>query len=220
MDVRQMLRSDRPKAALLLMTISISLLFVSCGTDETNTEAVAGSPDSSMMTTTTSPIDEPDRAKDPDTEPIDESLVTTTTSSVGSTVPPTPGFSIDVSIYKTNLNNPSTPMGILCWTVWEVFRQHVLLWEDPTKISKDMNQLITHEAYVEINKQIRFDTLTSEGLPVDVVPFAEAFYRAINERFNGQSLDEFIPFDDLPGAEAFSEELVRSTPECEIPLED
>ena len=199
------------------MTISISLLFVSCGTDETNTEAVAGSPDSSMMTTTTSPIEEPDRPKDPDTEPIDESPVTTTTSAVETTLPPDPGFSIDVSIYKTNLNEPSSPMGILCWTVWEVFRQHVLLWEDPTKISKDMNQLIAHDVYLELNKQIRFDALTSDKLPVDVVPFAETFYREINERLKGNSIDKPLPiFDDFEGVEAFHKASLQS-PECELP---
>ena len=196
--------------------VAMSLILVSCGDEKNTIQTISGS-EGSSVSTTTSPIDEPDRPKDPDTEPIDESPVTTTTSAVGTTLPPAPGFSMDVSIYKTNLSEPLTPMGILCWTVWEVFRQHILLLEDPTKISKDMNQLIAQDVYVELNKQIRFDALTSDKLPEDVVPFAEAFYRAINESFNGQSLDKPIAIlVDFEGVEAFHKAAVQSA-ECELP---
>ena len=193
-----------------------SLILVSCGGGKNSIQTVPGS-EGSSVSTSTSPIDEPDRPTDPDTEPIDESPVTTTTGAVETTLPPAPGFSMDFSIYKTNLNDPSTPMGILCWTVWEVFRQHVLLLEDPAKISKDMNQLITQEAFVELNKQIRFDALTSEKLPLEVVPFAEAFFSEINERLEGNSIDKPLAiFDDFEGVEAFYKAAVQS-PECELP---
>ena len=80
-----------------------------------------------------------------------------------------------------------------------------------------MNQLIAHDVYMELNKQIRFDALTSDKLPVDVVPFAETFYREMNERLKGNSIDKpLVIFDDFEGLGAFDKAAVQS-PECELP---
>lgn len=124
-----------------------------------------------------------------------------------------------MSIFHTNLNNPSTPIGVLCWIVWEVVRQNALLWEDPGKISKDMIHIITRDAYIKLNKRIRLDTLDTSELPADVATYANAFNFEINERLNGRLLDKPLDFGNFDGEDAFAEAINRS-PECVIPLID
>ena len=57
---------------------------------------------------------------------------------------------INWTIFKSNLNDRSTPIGTLCWLVWEVYRQNILLFErvivpieqDQNKSFKGSNDLI------------------------------------------------------------------------------
>ena len=192
---------------IVFFLVLMSLTCISCGPEQNTTRTVSGLEDT-LASTTTSPITEPDKPKDPDSEPIDSTPTTTSIQIVRS--------STDFSIFHTNLNDPSTEMGVLCWVFWEVFRNHILLLEDPSKVSKDMTLTLTQEVYRELNKVIRVDSLTSSKLPTEVVPYANAFYAVIDERLNGRELDKPIQFDDLDGADAFFDAIEQS-PECVFP---
>ena len=122
----------------------------------------------------------------------------------------------DFTVYHTNQNDPSTPIGALCWTVWEIFRQQVLLFEDPDKISKTMIQTISQDVFVELNKHLQRDDILFTDLPKSLEPFVNAFFASFNERLEGRSIDKPIVIDNLEGADAF-EEAISQSPECVVP---
>lgn len=138
-------------------------------------------------------------------------------------------------VVKSNLNDPSTPVGELCWLIWEVFRQNILqahsqltkmlesLAKDPNQTFKDPDYLaVQPEAYQAMNKAVPFAKLTTDKLPSDLVPLATSFYESLNEQIEGdRSNDPFKVFDvfeSTRGDEIYK--TLISQPDCDLPFPD
>lgn len=59
---------------IVYVLMTLTLVCISCGTDSTITTTIS-EPKDSTVSTTTSPMYEPDKPIDPDTEPIDNAQI-------------------------------------------------------------------------------------------------------------------------------------------------
>ncbi len=136
---------------------------------------------------------------------------------------------IDWTIFKSNLNDRSTPIGTLCWLVWEVYRQNILLFErvivsieqDQNKSFKGPNDLIIgQDVYEAINKTVSFKDLTTDKLPTDIVPYAKEFYSSLQDNLNGNNSTNpyVIMLEETDKTQEVLKTLL-SSPGCVLPLE-
>ncbi len=140
------------------------------------------------------------------------------------------------SVVKSNLNDPSTPIGELCWLIWEVSRKNMLrahsqlikmlesLAQDPNQTFKDPEYLaVQPEVYQAMNKAVPFAKLTTDKLPSELVPLATSFYESLNDQIEGdRSNDPFKVVGDILESSR-GEELYKtlvSQPNCDLPFPD
>ena len=139
----------------------------------------------------------------------------------------------ELSFVKSNLNDPSTPVGELCWLIWEVFRQNMLrvhsqlvkmleaLAEDPNQTFKDPDYLaVEPEVYQAMNKNVSFAKLTTDKLPTELVPLATSFYEVLNAQIEGDRSNDpmkvFDAFESARGDEIYKS--LVSKPDCDLPF--
>ncbi len=140
------------------------------------------------------------------------------------------------SVVKSNLNDPSTPIGELCWLIWEVNRQEILwlhaqgvkklesLAKDPNQTFKDAEYLeVEPEVYQAMNKVVPFAKLTTDKLPSELVPLATTFFEALNDQIEGDRSN--YPFkvvgdilESSRGEEIYK--ILVSQPDCDLPFPD
>ncbi len=140
------------------------------------------------------------------------------------------------SVVKSSLNDPSTPIGELCWLIWEVFRQNILqahsqltkmlesLAKDPNQTFKGPDYLaVAPEVYQAMNKNVSFAKLTTDKLPTELVPLATSFFESLNDQIEGdRSNDPFKVVGDAfeaSGGDEIYKSLV-SKPDCDLPFPD
>lgn len=178
--------------------VTLFLFFAaSCGGSESSTET-AGVLDEQRPATTSSiavGVDAAPGAPDVDTAPAAPSA----------------------DSLESNPNDPSTPMGALCWTRWEISRlqlQTVLhadeRSDEPPEISRDAF------AQVANDEATRLAADRSAILPESVRSFADGLFAEINQRAGGPGTSSPIDFEKLPEAAAYIEAAAEA-PGCKQP---
>ncbi len=137
-------------------------------------------------------------------------------NSLGTENVKTPPEQVDTATeLSSNPNDPSTPMGALCWTRWELARYQLADALDvdielPPGAERGPNAV----AQSLMNSQAL--TVLAEGtLPTEAQPFADALATHVNQQ---RAATEAVPvdFEQLPGVEKYVE-LAEASPDCKRP---
>ena len=157
-----------------------------------------------------------------------DSATTTIKSTTTTTLASIADDDFDWDVAKTNLNDRSTPIGTLCWLVWEIARQKILIMEsvgdalaiDPARSFKGKHDLdLGREVYKEINKEVRFAELSTDKLPAELVTFADSLYTALRDQLKGHNVNDplLVLIDESPETHDVMKILI-SSPGCVLPI--
>jgi hypothetical protein len=153
------------------------------------------------------------------------------------TLPPVPPIQDPKTTLGTNPNDPTTPMGTLCWATWEVGRRLAAVEvsiqlpdatvdssavpdapKDPKIHKVTIDDIVSHLAAEGARAKV------ADGLPADVQPFSAALFGALDQAVAETAAGpislarakELIDFEQFPGARAYAN-AARTEPGCVKP---
>ncbi len=199
------------------LVIAVAGLAAACGDGADRVQSVGQQPEGTAQPTPANPEEKDRRGPPvsiPNPAPDDE------------IEPPTPPVSPDPQEeLLTNPNDPSSPLGALCWSRWEVARNQLLMVLVDGGVLKDKELPPTdHPGQGRLEQALarvatapaREAAVGETGVPAHVRPFAEAFFNNVDEAIDTGPLAAPVDFENLPGAAAYVQAATKE-PDCVRP---